>query len=95
MKKASSAPEVATSSLPGVAAYKALFREKKLLSVKEGAVELGITERAAWQQIYRNKLPHRRWGGKVVIVASELEKFIAALPGLSAEEALAKIQDAA
>lgn len=64
---------------------------KKLLRVKEAAVELGISERAAWQRIYRNELPHRRWTSKVVIVASELEKFIATLPGLSAEEATAKV----
>jgi hypothetical protein len=30
-----------------------------------------------------------------VIVASELEKFIATLPGLSAEEAAAKIEEKA
>jgi hypothetical protein len=66
---------------------------KKLLSVKEAAAELGITERAAWQRIYRNELPHRRWTSKVVIVASDLEKFIATLPGLSAEEAMAKVQE--
>ncbi len=66
---------------------------KKLLSVRDAAAELSITERAAWQRIYRNELPHRRWGGKVVIVASELEKFIASLPGLSAEEASAKIEE--
>jgi predicted DNA-binding transcriptional regulator AlpA len=66
---------------------------KKLLSVKEAAAELGISERACWQRIYRNELPHRRWTSKVVIVASDLEKFIATLPGLSAEEAAAKIED--
>lgn len=66
---------------------------KKLLSVKEAAAELGISERAAWQRIYRGELPHRRWGGKVVVVPSELEKFIATLPGLSAEEAAGKIAE--
>jgi hypothetical protein len=64
---------------------------KKLLSVKEAAIELGISERACWQRIYKHELPHRRWTSKVVIVASELEKFIGTLPGLSAEEAAAKV----
>ena len=63
---------------------------KKLLTVPEAAEILNITERAAWQQIYRKTLPHRRWGSKVVIVASDLEQFIASLPGLSAEEAAVK-----
>lgn len=66
---------------------------KKLLSVREAAAELSITEKAAWQRIYRQELLHRRWGGKVVVMASELEKFIANLPGLSAEEAAAKIEE--
>ena len=64
----------------------------KFLTVREAAAELNITERAVWQRIYRNELPHRRWGRKVVVVASELERFIASLPGVTAEEATAKIE---
>jgi len=66
---------------------------KKLLSVKEAAAELGITERAAWQRIYRNELPHKRWSRKVVVVAGELETFINSLPGPSAKEAAAKVKE--
>ena len=65
---------------------------KRLLTVREAAEELNITERAAWQRIYRHQLPYRRWGRKVVVPAAELEKFIESLPGVSAEEAAAKVE---
>ena len=61
--------------------------------MKEAAEVLGITERAAWMRIYRNELPHKRWSRKVVIVAGELESFINGLPGPSAKEAAAKIEE--
>jgi len=64
---------------------------KRLLTVREAAEELNITERAAWQHIYRHQLPHRRWGRKVVVPAAELEKFIESLPGVNAEEAIARV----
>lgn len=66
---------------------------KKLLTVKEAAGVLGITERAAWMRIYRNELPHKRWSRKVVVVAGELETFINSLPGPSAKEAAAKAEE--
>jgi len=66
---------------------------QKLLTVKEAAALLGITERAAWMRIYRNELPHKRWSRKVVIVAGDLETFINSLPGPSAKEAAAKVED--
>jgi len=55
---------------------------KRLLTVREAAEELNMTERAAWQHIYRHQLPHCRWGRKVVVPAAELEKFIESLPGV-------------
>ena len=67
---------------------------KRLLTVREAAEELNITERAAWQRIYRHQLPHRRWGRKVVVPVAELEKFIESLPGVSAKEAAAKVEAA-
>lgn len=67
---------------------------KKTLSVPEVAEELGISERAVWQRIYRNQLPHRRWGRRVFILAAELEEFLAALPGATMEKALDHTEDA-
>jgi excisionase family DNA binding protein len=63
---------------------------KKVLTVPEAALRLGISERACWQQIYRRRLPHRRWGKKVVILRNELEAFLGALPGVTAEQAAEK-----
>lgn len=65
---------------------------KKYLTVPEAAARLGITERAAWQRIYRGQLPHRRWGRRVIIPLDELEEFLEKLPGCSVKEALEEIQ---
>ena len=64
----------------------------KYLTVPEAAARLGITERAAWQRIYRGQLPHRRWGRRVIIPQDELEEFLEKLPGCSVKEALEEIQ---
>lgn len=65
---------------------------KKLLTVREAAAELGISERAYWLRIYRGQVPYRRWGRKVVVLAGELSTFIEGLPGATAEEAVAKVE---
>lgn len=65
---------------------------KKYLTVPEVAARLGISERAAWQRIYRGQLPHRRWGRRVMIPQDELEQFLNQLPGCSVEEALEEIR---
>lgn len=52
-----------------------------------------ITERAVWMRIYRNQLPHRRWGRRVLIPVRELERFLNNLPGVDAEEARERIGD--
>jgi excisionase family DNA binding protein len=59
----------------------------KYLKVPEAATFLGISEKAAWQRLYRGELPHKRWGRRVLIPMDELEKFLAALPGITADEA--------
>lgn len=64
---------------------------KKYLTVPEVAEELGKTIRAIWQDIYRGKIPHRRWGRRVLIPREDLEQFLKALPGATAEEAAAKV----
>jgi excisionase family DNA binding protein len=63
-----------------------------IFSVKEAAKLLNITERACWLRIYRNQLPHKRWGRRVLVSARELEKFIDGLPGLGAAEAIARVE---
>lgn len=65
---------------------------KKYLTVPEAAVRLGISERAAWQHMYRGQLPHRRWGRRVIVPLDELETFLKQLPGCSIEEALEEVR---
>lgn len=65
----------------------------KYLTVPQAAKETGKTERAVWQDVYRHRIPHIRWGRKVLIPRAELERFLAALPGVSAEEAIQKVED--
>jgi len=65
---------------------------KPFLTVPEAAKTLGITERAAWQRIYRGQLPHKRWGRRVMISVDELHELLAALPGISVQEAVTAIE---
>lgn len=65
---------------------------KRYLTVPEAATEIGKTERAIWQDIYRGRFPHRRWGKRVLIPRDEFEQFLEALPGTTAEQALVKVE---
>ena len=49
---------------------------KRVLSVREAAPLLGLTERACWLQIYRGRVPYRRLGRKVIILRGEIDKFL-------------------
>jgi excisionase family DNA binding protein len=42
-------------------------KTSKLLTVKEVAERLGLTERAVWGRLYRKQLPCKRLGGRVLI----------------------------
>jgi excisionase family DNA binding protein len=66
---------------------------KKYLKIPEAAQLLGISDKAAWQRLYRGELPYRRWGRRVLIPVEELEKFIAALPGKTAAEAVTAVEE--
>ena len=68
---------------------------KKYLSIPEAAEMLGITQRAAWQRLYRGQLPHRRWGRRVLIPMAELERFLEQLPGCTADQARAASEETA
>ena len=58
------------------------------MSVKEFAAYQNMTERAVWNRIYRNQLPHKRWGRRVLISLDEWEKLLDDLPGCTAQQAL-------
>ena len=66
---------------------------KKYMTVAELADTYGWTEKSIWQRIYRGQMPHRRWGRRVLIPVAELEQFLAALPGRTAEEAALQLDD--
>ena len=65
----------------------------KYLKVAEAAPILGITQKAVRQRIARGELPYRRWGRRVLIPAQELESFLEALPGKTAKEAVAAVEE--
>jgi hypothetical protein len=46
-------------------------------------------------RVYRQQIPHRRWGKKVVILRDELEAFLHALPGVTVEQAAEKVAERA
>jgi hypothetical protein len=68
---------------------------QEALTVPQAAAIIGKTERATWLDIARGKVPHRRWGRKVIILRSELLEFLKTLPGKSVGEVVEKINDAA
>lgn len=55
------------------------------------AEQLGVTEGKVRSAVARGCLPHRRWGGRIVFLASEVEAFLGALPGVTAAEALENV----
>ena len=68
---------------------------QKTLTVREAALAVGISERALWQQIYRGRFPHRRWGRKVVILEDEVTQFLRLLPGPALDDVVARAEVAA
>ncbi len=65
--------------------------ERLAYSVDEAAIVTGKTSKAIRVLISRNQFPHRRRGRSIVILRSDLEEFLAGLPGISVAEALDRI----
>lgn len=66
---------------------------KKYLTIPEAAVLLGGSEKAVRQRIFRGQIPYRKLGRRVLISAEELEKFLTLLPGTTADEAVAAVEE--
>ena len=66
---------------------------KKYLTISEAAEPLGLSEKALRQRIFRGQIPYRKLGRRVLIPADELEKFLTALPGKTADEAVAAVEE--
>ena len=52
-----------------------------LLDVRGAAAFLGVTEKTLRARVARHQVPFRVWGGRVVFVRAELERFLDELPG--------------
>jgi hypothetical protein len=65
----------------------------EVLDVAGAAEFLGGTLDFIRSRVSRGLLPHRRWGGRIVFLRSELEKFLVeTLPGVNLEQARANIE---
>jgi hypothetical protein len=62
-----------------------------LWDVATAAQQLGETEKQTRSQIARGLLPHRRLGGRVVLIADEVREYLRQLPGVTAADALANV----
>jgi hypothetical protein len=62
-----------------------------LWDIATAAQRLGETPKQARSQIARGLLPHRRLGGRVVLIADEVMEFLAKLPGVTVADALKNI----
>jgi excisionase family DNA binding protein len=71
-----------------------LNQSAELLDVRAAAAFLGRTERAIRKDIERRRLPFRRHGSRILFVRSELTSFLAALDGVSVEEAVSNARRA-
>lgn len=60
-----------------------------VLDVDTAATFLGDTPKGTRSKIARGLIPHRRLAGRIILVRSELEQWLGALPGVSASEAIA------
>jgi len=57
-----------------------------LLDVRAAAAFLGVTEKMLRARVARHQVPFRVWGGRVVFVRAELDRFLDQLPGCSLNE---------
>lgn len=53
-----------------------------VLALKERAALLGCNEQAVYKQVYRQALPYRKLGRKVIFLRQEVEAYLNGLPGL-------------
>jgi len=61
--------------------------------MKEAAALIGSTEKALRNRLARRQVPYRKLGRRVLIPGDELEKFLATLPGTTADEAVAAVEE--
>lgn len=52
----------------------------EILTVKEVAEMLKLSEHTIRMKVYRSQLPARRLGGRIIFIREELERYIKNLP---------------
>jgi len=57
------------------------------LDVRGAAAFLGTTEKTIRGMISRQLIPYRRLNSRIILVRSELERFLVDLPGVTIDEA--------
>lgn len=65
------------------------------LGVRGAAVYLNITEQALRARVRRQQLPFRRLGSRIIFLPKELDRFLAALEGVSVEQAVERMKGGA
>ncbi|RLJ70713.1 excisionase family DNA binding protein [Hydrogenivirga caldilitoris] len=51
-----------------------------VLTVKDVAQMLGVTEQQVRRLTYKGKLPGRKWGKKIIFLKEELDEYFRSLP---------------
>src|SRR5262245_36364265 len=59
-----------------------------LYGMAEACKKFGLRTKALWNRVARGEIPHRKLGGRIVFIQTEIDAFVAALPGVTLEEAL-------
>jgi len=68
---------------------------KKLLTLAQTAERTNLTEKALRMRIWRKEFPATKIKGRVFVEENELERFLTLSTKTTAEEAAAKLHDAA
>lgn len=63
----------------------------EVLDVTGASDLIGAEDKTIRARVARGLIPHRRWGGRIIFLRSELLAFLASLEGVTADEALANI----
>ena len=63
-----------------------------LRDIAAQATAMGESQKALRAQVARGLIPYHRFGGRIIFVVAELERFFGQLPGVSPEEALRNVQ---
>jgi excisionase family DNA binding protein len=61
------------------------------LDIRATAEYLGTSEKTIRARIARGLLPYRRFGGRIIILRSELSNFLNTLEGVTGEQARANL----